>query len=131
MSYLRSHPQVNYVYAPYDPSAVAMVTAIQGAGMASKVKLFSYLGNQQNLGFVKDGQVQAVDGAVDNTYNGYAVVDQAIRLLDKMPLAKPYNENVPIQVLDAGNVGNSAKKATGWVAPYNYESRFVKLWTGK
>lgn len=128
VSYLRNHSSVNYVYAPYDPSAPTMVTAIQNAGMASRVKLLSYLGNQQNLGFIIAGKVQVADGAVDNTYNGYAVVDQAIRLLDHLPLVKPNNENVPTQVLVKSNVGNSAKLATGWVAPYDYESAYVKLW---
>jgi ribose transport system substrate-binding protein len=130
VNYLRSHPEVEYVYAPFDPAAVAMVTAIQGAGLSGKVKLLSYLGDQQNLEFVSNGQVQVADGAVDNTYNGYAVVDQAIRLLDHMPLYKPNNENVPTQVLDKTNVGDSAKKTTGWVAPYEYESKFVEIWTG-
>lgn len=131
VSYLRSHPEVEYVYAPYDPSAAAMVTAIQGAGLGGKVKVVSYLGNQQNLEFLTEENVQAADGAVDNTYNGYAVVDQAIRLLNEEPMWKPLNENVPIQVLDKSNVGNSAELETGWVAPYPYEEKFIELWEGK
>jgi ribose transport system substrate-binding protein len=131
VSYLRSHPEVEYIYAPYDPSAVAMVTAIQGAGLAGKVKVVSYLGNQQNLEYLSEENVQAADGAVDNTYNGYAVIDQAIRLLDHKPMFKPLNENVPIQVLDKSNVGDSAELETGWVAPYPYEEKFVEIWKGK
>lgn len=131
VSYLRSHPEVEYVYAPFDPAAVAMVTAIQGAGLSGKVKVVSYLGNQQNLEYLTEENVQAADGAVDNTYNGYAVVDQAIRLLNEEPLSEPLNENVPIQVLDQSNVGNSAELETGWVAPYPYEEKFVELWKGK
>jgi ribose transport system substrate-binding protein len=130
VSYLRSHPEVEYVYAPFDPAAAAMVTAIQGAGLAGKVKLVSYLGNQQNLEYLSEENVQAADGAVDNTYNGYAVIDQAIRLLNKEPMFKPLNENVPIQVLDKSNVGNSAELETGWVAPYPYEEKYVELWKG-
>jgi ABC-type sugar transport system substrate-binding protein len=128
VSYLRTHPKVNYVYAPYDPSAPAMVTAIQNAGMSKRVKVVSYLGDQQNLTYILEGEIQVADGAVDNTYNGWAVVDQAIRYMDKLPFAKPLNENVPYELLTKSNVGISATLSTGWVAPYNYISKFESLW---
>lgn len=128
VSWLRNHPDVNYIYSPYDPSVPSMVTAIQNAGMASRVKIISFLGNQQNLKYIMNNQVQYADGAQENTYNGWAVVDQAIRALDHQPLFKPYGENVPLVVLDKTNIGNAASKKAGWTAPYNYKSKYLKLW---
>ena len=33
VGYLQSHPEVDYVYAPYDPAAAVMVSAIAQAGL--------------------------------------------------------------------------------------------------
>lgn len=128
VNYLRQHPDINYIAAPYDPTVPAMVAAIKSAGMANRVKIVSDLGNQQNLQYVKNQDVQLADVAVDDTYNGYAAVDQAIRLVNHQPLAVPNNENVPVQLLDPTNIGSFASKSNGWVAPYDYASEYQKLW---
>ncbi len=127
VSYLRTHPDTDYIYAGYDPPAVAMVQAIQNAGMASKVKLVSVLGNAQNLQFVKNGQVQVADAAYDNTYMGYAMVDQSIRMLNHQPLIEPLGEGLPFQVLDKSNLPSDL---SSWTAPYDYKSAYLKLWKG-
>lgn len=125
VSYLRANPDVNYVYMPYDPPAVAVVTAIANAGMASRVKVVSALGNSQNLNFVANGNVQYADAAYDNIYMGYAMLDQAIRVLNKQPLSTPLGENLPYQLLTAKNL---PKKLDSWNAPFKYEDKFVALW---
>lgn len=127
VGYLRAHPNVDYVYGAYDPPTVAMVTAIRNAGLASQVKVASVLGNSQNLHLVASGQVQAADAAYDNTYMGFAMVDQSIRLLDHLPLAQPLGENLPFRVLTRQNLTGSLQS---WQAPFNYEAQFIKLWKG-
>lgn len=127
VSYLRTHPNTDYVYAAYDPPAAAMVQAIQNAGMAKNVKIVSALGNAQNLQFVANGQVEAADAAYDNTYMGFAIVDQSIRLLDHLPLIQPLGEGLPFQVLDKTNLPSSLKS---WTAPFDYQSIYLKLWKG-
>ena len=104
VSYLRTHPSVNYIYGAYDPPTVAMITAIQNAGLAHQVQIASVLGNSQNLHLVAGGQVEAADAAYDNTYMGFAMVDQSIRMLDHMPLFQPLGENLPFQVLTKNNL---------------------------
>ncbi len=125
VSYLRTHPDVNYIFCPYDPAAPAMVTAIQSAGLASKVKIVSLLGDEQNLKFIKEGQVQAADGANDQQYMGYAVVDQTIRILDHKPMFQPLGENVPYQLLTKENLPASLES---WQAPFDYVSKYTALW---
>ncbi|HUY49223.1 MAG TPA: sugar ABC transporter substrate-binding protein [Streptosporangiaceae bacterium] len=127
VSYLRTNPSVNYIYGAYDPPTVAMVTAIQNAGLANQVKIASALGNSQNLHLVASGQVEAADAAYDNTYMGFAMVDQSIRLLDHLPLFQPLGENLPFQVLTKANLPGNLKS---WTAPFNYQAQFVKLWKG-
>ena len=87
VGFLQQHPDVNYLYSPYDPAAAFQVPAIQQAGLADKVKVVSILGDQQNLDFIRSGTVQAADAAYDNEYMGYAMVDQAIWSLDKQPIS--------------------------------------------
>jgi ribose transport system substrate-binding protein len=127
VSYLRTHPSVNYIYGAYDPPTVAMVTAIQNAGLAHQVQIVSALGNSQNLHLVAAAQVEAADAAYDNTYMGFAMVDQSIRMLDHLPLFQPLGENLPFQVLTKNNLPSDLNS---WTAPFNYQAQFVKLWKG-
>jgi ribose transport system substrate-binding protein len=127
VSYLRTHPSVNYIYGAYDPPTVAMITAIQNAGLAHQVQIASALGNSQNLHLVAAGQVEAADAAYDNTYMGFAMVDQSIRMLDHMPLFQPLGENLPFQVLTRNNLPSDLNS---WTAPFDYQAQFVKLWKG-
>ncbi|MFF7795795.1 substrate-binding domain-containing protein [Streptomyces sp. NPDC007991] len=125
VSYLRSHPDVDYVFIPYDPAAAAVVPAIAQAGLGNRVRLISVLGSQENLNFVRKGQVQVADAAYDNRYMGYAMLDQTSRLLTKKPLADPHGENLPFVVLDKDNV---PKAGSDWHASFDYPSTFDGLW---
>jgi len=131
---LQRNPTVNYVIGAYDPAVADMVPAIQNAGLASRVQIISDVGDPQNLGYIKDGNVQAADLVFDNTYVGYAAVDQIIRLLAHKPLWKDpgvtdprfiYNENVPYHLITKSNVGNPN---TPWTESVNTVAQFDKLW---
>jgi ribose transport system substrate-binding protein len=132
-AYLRQNPDVNYVYASYDPAATVQVPAILQAGQGDKVKLCSILGDAQNLKYIADGKVQACDGAWDNEYEGWATVDQIIRLVTNKPLHVSkgvperfkYGENIPYVLLDKDNLPEGDKD---WTAPFDYISEYKKLW---
>jgi ribose transport system substrate-binding protein len=124
VGFLRSHPDVDYVYAPYDPSAFAMVAAIRQAGMSSKVKLASLLGDAENLDLIRRGDTQVADVAFDLHYSGYAAIDQIIRYLNKQPLFEPHGENVPYEVLDKTNLPASGD----WMSHSGYKEKFLALW---
>ena len=125
VGYLQSHPDVNYIYAPYDPSAVFMVNALAQAGLGDNVKIASIVGAAQNLDFIRQGRIQVIDGAFDNAYMGYAMVDQAIRILNKQPLFEPHDEGTPFQVLDKTNL---PPQGQDWATRSDYKDRFLKLW---
>lgn len=125
VNYVRTHPDVTYLYSAFDPPAAAQVQALATAGLGKNVKIVSALGNAQNLKFVQSGQVQAADAAYDNTYMGFAIVDQSIRLLNKQPLIEPLGEGLPFQVLDMTNLPSSLQS---WTAPYDYKSKYIALW---
>lgn len=131
---LRNNPDVNYIIGAFDPAVSDMVPAIQNAGLASKVKIVSNVGLEQNLGFIRDGNVQAADIVFDNQYVGYAAVDQMSRVLTKKPLSKStgetdpryiYNENVPYGLVTKANVGDPKKP---YRAGFDTVARFKQLW---
>jgi ABC-type sugar transport system substrate-binding protein len=126
VSYLRSNPDVGYVFLPYDPSAAAIVPAIEQAGLTD-VKVVSVLGSQENLGFVREGRVQAADAAYDNLYMAYALLDQTARHLSGAALSEPAGEGLPYVVLDKTNVPESG---SDWHASFDYAEHFEELWKG-
>ncbi|QRI63813.1 sugar ABC transporter substrate-binding protein [Shinella sp. PSBB067] len=125
VGFVRSNPDTNYLFSPFDPAAAAQVTALQLANLGSQVKLVSVLGNQQNLDFIRAGRIQVADAAYDNRYMGFAIVDQTIRLLNKQPLAEPHGEGLPFTVLHKDNMPAPGKD---WTADPSYEDRFYALW---
>jgi ribose transport system substrate-binding protein len=125
VDYLRTHPDVDYIYGAFDPPVAAQVAALAQAGMGKKVKIVGALGNQQNINFIREDRVQAADGAYDNEYMGWAIVDQTIRLLNKQPLAEPHGENLPFVVLDKTNL---PPPGSDWQAHTGYQDKFLALW---
>jgi ribose transport system substrate-binding protein len=125
VGYLQTHPDVDWVYAPYDPSAAVMVNAIVQAGLQDKVKLVSIVGSAQNIDFIREGRVQVADGAFDNFYMGWAQVDQAIRVLDKQPLIEPNDEGTPYAVITKDNLPAPGGE---YATPVDYRAMFMKLW---
>ncbi len=125
VGYLQTHPDVDWVYAPYDPSAAVMVNAIVQAGLQDKVKLVSIVGSAQNIDFIREGRVQVADGAFDNFYMGWAQVDQAIRVLNKQPLIEPNDERTPYAVITKDNLPPPGGE---YGAKVDFRAAFLKLW---
>ena len=123
--FLRSNPETEYLFSPYDPAAAVQVPAIQKAGLTNDVKVIGVLGSQQNLEFIRQEQVQAADAAYDNNYMAWAIADQTIRLLDGQKLAEPHGENLPYVVLDKDNL---PPEGQNWEAEFPYEKEFEALW---
>jgi ABC-type sugar transport system substrate-binding protein len=130
-AYLQQHPDVGYFYSTYDPAMAEQVAAVQQAGI--QVKSCSQLGDAQNLSFIKNEQIQACDGAWDNEYEGYATIDQIIRLANEEPLWESknvperykYGENIPWVLLEKDNLPESEET---YRAPFDYISEYQKLW---
>jgi ribose transport system substrate-binding protein len=129
---LRANPDVNYIHFAYDPAATFQVPAILQAGLGDQVKGSSIIGDEQNLEFIADGQVQAADAVWDNEYQGYASVDQLIRLATGKPPAVSagvperfkFNENLPSVLLTKENLPDGGL----YEAPFDYASEYEKLW---
>ena len=126
VGYLRSHPNIDYIIAPYDPAAAAIVPVMAQSGMTN-VKICSLLGDQQNLDFIRRGEIQTCDAAYDNVYAGWAMVDQLIRYLNHQPFAQPLGENTPSVLLDKSNL---PKAGSDWQTSIPYAEKYKSLFGG-
>ena len=133
-SRLQRAPDVDYVIGAFDPAVADMVPAINNVGIGNRIKIISNVGLTQNLQFIKDGNVQAADVVYDNTYEGYAAVDQLIRVLTGSPLYRTpgvvdsrfaYNQNVPQHLVTKENVGDPTIL---WTADNGAVMHYRKLW---
>jgi ABC-type sugar transport system substrate-binding protein len=133
-SALQREVDVNYVIGAFDPAVSDMVPAITNVGLSDRVKIVSNVGLTQNLQFINDGNIQAADVVYDNTYEGYAAVDQLIRLLAGSPLYKTpgvtddrylYGENVPQHLVTKANVGDPKVL---WTASNDAVKHYRELW---
>lgn len=133
-SALQREPDVNYVIGAFDPAVSDMVPAINNVGIGDRIKIISNVGLTQNLQFIKDGNIQAADVVYDNTYEGYAAVDQLIRVLTGNELYKTpgvvdqrfaYNQNVPQHLVTKENVGDPTVL---WTAKNDAVKHYRELW---
>ncbi len=69
--------------------------------------------------------MQVADAAYDNEYMGWAIVDQAIRMLAHSPLFDPHSENLPFVVLDKSNLPPAGGD---WQASTGYQAKYGALW---
>ncbi len=126
VSYLTNHPDCKYVFVAYDPAAAVIVEGLNQAGM-DDVKVISVLGIQQNIEYIREGNVQVATAAYDNNYMGFGVMDQYLRYLNGMDYSRPIGENLPYTVLDASNL---PEQGADWNALgfFDYEPIFWELW---
>lgn len=130
---LRSKPEVDYIHFAYDPAATFQVPAILQAGLAEGLQGSSIIGDEQNLEFIAEEQVQAADAVWDNIYQGYASVDQLIRLANGeqpavtagVPERFKFNEGLPSVLVTKENL---PEPGSLYEAPFDYKSEYEKLW---
>ena len=134
VSLLRQNPDITYVQGSYDPAATGMVPAIANAGLAGKVSVVAGLGNEQNLQYVKEGQVQVADAGFDNLYMGYMALYQVSRMLNEEELwetpgvSEPeykYSGRVPIKLFTENNTTETGDYTAN--DTLNYIPKFEEL----
>jgi ribose transport system substrate-binding protein len=120
---LQAHPNINSVLVGYDPPIAVLAPAIDNIGSGKTVKLYTQLGTSGALKFLRTNDVLIADIVEPEDWNGYAAVDEGIRLLNGMPLVQ---ENLPIKMLTKDNVPPEGQPYTG--DGVNYQSKYHALW---
>jgi ribose transport system substrate-binding protein len=123
VSYVRTHPSVDSVLTPYDPTVPLQGPAMKAAQLADKVKFYSEYGDLQNLDYIRTGTYQAATVGAAYELSGWATVDEMLRYLAKQPFVP---EDCPFGLITKDlNMPDSGKVYTGNV---DYASAYSKLW---
>lgn len=118
-------PNINYMVPIYDAMTQWVDPAIVAAGKSSQIKVVSCSGTPSALKLVKNQNVLAMDIGTSATWEGYAVMDNMLRLLTgHKPLAA---QNYPLRIFTKANVDQAlpnpdAAFGTSFVTGYK------KLW---
>jgi ribose transport system substrate-binding protein len=129
-SFLLSNPNANYYYTEFEDSLQAAMQGIQTSNRTS-INLAVAGGSTDGLGLLAKGSgpVKAVV-AVDQTYAGWALADQVLRMATK---TAPVTVNYPTRLFTAQNVGSiqvtpAAEASGAWFGSTAYQAAFKADW---
>lgn len=121
---LQANPSVDWVYGPYDAASTVIVNAIDQAGLAGRVKLVSWQGDPQNLGYIKAGHIEVASYANCLEWEGYAGFDQMNRVFQGKPVVA--DERTGSKLIDASNV--PADTSRPWSCDIDFRAEFQRIW---
>ena len=129
-SFLLADPSADYYYTEFEDSLQPAVQGIQTSNRTS-INLSVAGGTVDGLGLLAkgNGPVRAVV-AVDQTYAGWALADQVLRMATKTP---PVDVVYPTRLFTKDNIGSiqvtTAAQASGaWFGSNAYQKSFEKDW---
>lgn len=126
-SALVQDPNINFVNPMFDALIPGSLGAVQAAGKANKVKMISFNGSSFALQDVSSGSSPVVaDVAEPDTWVGYAIMDQAFRIMLGM---SPVAESTPFRIFDQTNISETGA-GPAYSGGYGtaYKTGFFKLW---
>jgi ABC-type sugar transport system substrate-binding protein len=124
VSYLRSHPQVNYVVLSVSNALGAgLPAALRAAGLADKVKIIGQSGDSQTFQDVQAGNIKAVV-PYDYYTVDYLMLDALARHFAGVPVA---DQSPPLWVVTPENMPQGATEGLFPVVE-NYQEQFKKAW---
>src|SRR3954454_11306862 len=124
MSYLRSHPKVNYIVLSESGSlGPGLPAALQAAGLADKVKIVGQGGNQQVYQDVGAGKIAAVTPSSLYGYD-YSMLDALARKWAGVPVEQTPPE---FWLMTKDNMP-SAVNGPAFPIVESYKDQWAKLW---
>lgn len=134
VSYLQSHPNINYLMLSFQDLDPGLVPAMRTAGLLGKVKIVGVEGQASQLKEVENG-TEAAWSILPEPYVMWAVVDWMARqsegVLTPSALAATDGSNGKAQFL-VTNASEAAAQLSenggNWPGPVNYQSEFKQLW---
>jgi ribose transport system substrate-binding protein len=123
VSYLRAHPDVNYILAQQDVLALGLPAALRAAGLEDQVKIVGMTPDAQNLQMIENGEEAATVG--------FPIYEQSWMWADALARyftdqsMDPSSEPLPFQLLTKDNL-NSSTEVTPLIE--DYQEQFKTLW---
>jgi ribose transport system substrate-binding protein len=125
VSYLQSHPDVNYVFFPLSQLSTGVRTALNAAGVGSKVKIITAGPVLSNIQSVIDGSEQATFCYAPIGEVMWRAVDLMARYQEGMSVAGSVNTPISSVLWTTANV---PKPATVYDGATNYQAQYKALW---
>jgi len=124
VSYLRAHPDVNYVAYSLGALNVGVPAALRQAGLANKVKLIVNVGDAENYQYIASGQTHAAM-AFSNIDQTWVWADALARLFTGQPIDVDRKAQLPYMLITKDNL-----ISTGSEFPLvkDYQEQWKKLW---
>jgi ribose transport system substrate-binding protein len=125
VSYLRSHPSVNYIVPTFGDLTIGLPAALASAGLTDKVKVATQSGE---LTQVAAGQ-QAMMVPEPDLYLGWLQTDAAVRAIMGVSLNPASYATLPSYYITKSNVPPQSQLFNGYAAIIpNFQAQFKKLW---
>ena len=132
VAYLQSNPDTNYVLFNFADLEIGVPEALQASGFEGKVKLIGNGGGPQQFeALVAGGGMDAAWVAYPAVYEGWQMVDAALRLVDGGTLPDGYQEELsalPTYIVDTKEAAEELAPAYDWAGPAGFEEQFKELW---
>lgn len=123
VAFLEAHPDIHYMFVPFDEAVTPAVAAIRAAGLQKRVKFITQGGEEPNMSDLASGSdLQMMDAAVPYEWGGWGTVDDFRRILAH---TKPVDQNLPFRLFFAGEKDVPTGFYTG---DYDYQAKYKSLW---
>jgi ABC-type sugar transport system substrate-binding protein len=131
VAYLQSNPDTNYVVFNFGDLEIGVPEALKAAGFEGKVKLIGNGAGPQQFQALIDGGMDAAWVAYPAVYEGWEMVDAALRLVDGGTLPDGYQEEIaslPSYIVDSAEGAEALAPALDYEGPADYQGQFATLW---
>lgn len=129
VAHLQANPSIKYVFWCDSDFAIGITSALSAAGLTD-VKVGSQLMDSTAQAAIQAG-TEAVSTGFAGEYQGYAVVDMALRWVEHAPLGH-LDALSPTQLFTSANISSSTFGGSEvFNAPSNALQQFEKLWKVK
>jgi ribose transport system substrate-binding protein len=132
VAYLQSNPTTDYVLFNFADLEIGVPEALEATGLDDKVKLIGNGGGpQQFQALLKDDSMDAAWVAYPAVYQGWELVDAALRLVDGGTVPDGYQDEMdalPTYIVDTPEAADELAPSYDWEGPADYQEQFKKLW---
>ena len=124
VSYLRAHPDVNYVAYSLGVLNVGVPAALRQAGLANKVKTIVTVGDAENYQYIASGQSQAAM-AFSNVETPWVWVDALARTFTGQSIAVDRKAQLPFMLITKNNLISTSSE---FPIVASYQQQWKTLW---
>jgi len=127
-SYIRAHPDVQYIVPDFDGMVIFALPGVHSAGAQDKVKIVSFNATPSVMKALKNKDVVVAETGGPNLLQGWAFADQALRVAAGV---KPLSDiGIKDRLFDASNINsiNLKGQESTWYGNTDYVAKYKQLW---